>query len=193
MRRLQRLVAALTLLGAAVATAANAPGLKAGIFDPPRQAPDFSLQGSDGTELKLSHYRGKVVVLGFGFTSCPDVCPTTLGALAQTRRNLGAAAANVQVVYITVDPERDGVERMKKYLAGFDTTFVGGTGTAQQLAAVRKDYGISAEKKTFGDTYSYSHSSFTYLIDRSGKIRALMPYGHSPDDYVNDLTILLKE
>jgi protein SCO1/2 len=180
-------------LVAAAAAGANALAFKAGVFDPPRAAPDFSLQGSDGRELKLSHYRGKVVVLGFGFTSCPDVCPTTLGTLAQTRRNLGAAATDVQVVYITVDPERDVAERMRKYLAGFDDSFVGGTGTAQQLAAVRKDYGISAERKTFGDTYTYSHSSFTYLIDRSGKIRALMPYGHSPDDYVNDLTILLRK
>jgi protein SCO1/2 len=188
-----RIAILLSLLIASVAPAASAPALKAGSFDPPRQAPDFALQGSNGRELKLSQYRGKVVVLGFGFTSCPDVCPTTLGTLAQARRDLGGIAANVQVIYITVDPERDVPERMKKYLAAFDGSFVGGSGTAQQLAAVRKDYGISAEKKTFGDTYMYAHSSFTYLIDRSGKIRALMPYGHSPDDYVNDLTILLKE
>jgi len=186
-------VVLLSLSIVSAAGAANAPALKAGVFDPPRAAPDFSLKGSDGRDLKLSQYRGKVVVLGFGFTSCPDVCPTTLGTLAQTRRNLGAAAANVQVIYVTVDPERDVVERMQKYLAGFDRTFVGGTGTAAELAAVRKDYGVSAEKKSIGDTYTYAHSSFTYLIDRSGKIRALMPYGHSPDDYVNDLTILLKE
>jgi len=142
----------------------------------------------------MSTYRGKVVLLSFGFTSCADVCPTTLGTLAQTRRNLGANAANVQVVYITVDPERDVAERMKAYLHGFDPSFVGGTGTAQQLAAVRNDYGISAEKKVFPDGgYLYAHSSFTYLIDRAGRIRALMPYGHSPDDYVHDLTILLKD
>jgi len=97
------------------------------------------------------------------------------------------------VVYITVDPQRDDVARMKKYLGSFDHTFVGGTGTEQQLAAVRKDYGISAEKQVLGDSYSYEHSSFTYLIDRGGRIRALMPYGHSPDDYVHDLTLLLKE
>lgn len=133
------------------------------------------------------------MVLGFGFTSCADVCPTTLGTLAQTRRDLGAAATNVQVIYITVDPERDVAERMKQYLDTFDTAFVGGTGTPTQLAAVRKDYGVSAEKKTYDSGYLYSHSSFTYLIDRGGRIRALMPYGHSPADYVNDLTILLKE
>ena len=187
------LAASLALLLAPFAGAANPPALKAGVFDPPRQAPDFSLQGSNGQELKLSQYRGKIVVLGFGFTSCAEVCPITLGALAQTRRDLGAAAANVQVIYVTVDPERDIAQRMKKYLGSFDPTFVGGTGTPAQLSAVRKDYGVSAEKKTFGSDYIYSHSSFTYLIDRSGRIRALMPYGHGPADYVNDLTILLKE
>jgi protein SCO1 len=187
------IAAALALLLATEVGAASAPALKAGVFDPPRQAPDFSLQGSDGRELKISRYRGKVVLLSFGFTSCPEVCPTTLGTLAQTRRNLGPAGADVQVVYVTVDPERDGAERMKKYLGGFDPAFVGGTGSAQQLAAVRKDYGVSAEKKIYGSDYSYTHSSFTYLIDRAGRLRALMPYGHSPDDYVHDLTILLKE
>jgi len=190
-RALTALITSLLLTASAAAN--DAPALKAGVFSPARQAPDFSLQGSDGRELKLSRYRGKVVVVGFGFTSCPDVCPTTLATLAAARRELGAAAADVQVVYVTVDYERDVPERMKKYLSAFDTTFVGGSGSAAQLAAVRKDYGISAEKKQYGDSYTYAHSSFTYLIDRGGRIRALMPYGHSPDDYAHDLAILLKE
>ena len=92
-----------------------------------------------------------------------------------------------------MDPQQDDAARLKKYLGSFDPTFVGGTGTEQQLAAVRKDYGISAQKQVLGDSYTYAHSSFTYLIDRRGRIRALMPYGHSPDDYVHDLTLLLKE
>lgn len=188
------LAAAVTalLLGIS-ATAANLPDLKAGVFDPPRQAPDFSLEGSDGHELRMSHYRGKVVLLAFGFTSCTEVCPTTLNTFALTRRKLGPAAASVQVVYVTVDPERDVAARLSKYLGSFDATFVGGTGTQAQLAAVRKEYGVSADKKKLGDDYIYAHSSFTYLIDRTGRIRALMPYGHSPDDYVHDLTILLNE
>ncbi len=190
-RALTALITSFLLTASAAAN--DAPALKAGVFSPARQAPDFSLQGSDGRELKLSRYRGKVVVVGFGFTSCPDVCPTTLATLAAARRELGVAAADVQVVYVTVDYERDVPERMKKYLGAFDTTFVGGSGTAAQLAAVRKDYGVSAEKKQYGDNYTYAHSSFTYLIDRSGRIRALMPYGHSPDDYAHDLAILLKE
>jgi protein SCO1/2 len=185
--------AVFALLMVAAAGAASTPVLKAGVFDPPRQAPDFSLASSTGHELKISQYRGKVVLLAFGFTSCTEVCPTTLNTFAVARRKLRSAAADVQVVYITVDPQRDVPARLAKYLGSFDPTFVGGTGTEDQLAAVRKNYGISAEKKTIGNDYTYAHSSFTYLIDRTGRIRALMPYGHSPDDYANDLTILLKE
>ena len=169
------------------------PALKAGTFDPPRPAPDFDLLSSNSSELRISTYRGKVVLLAFGFTSCTAVCPTTLNTFAVARRKLASAAADVQVVYVTVDPQRDTSARLKKYLGAFDPTFVGGTGTEQQLAAVRKSYGVSAEKRVIGDSYTYEHSSFTYLIDRSGRIRALMPYGHSPDDYVHDLAVLLKE
>ena len=190
---------ALALLSFAVTLAhAAAPGpaapmLKAGVFEPPRGAPDFSLQGTDGRELKMSRHRGKIVLLAFGYSSCQAVCPTTLATFAEARRRLGAAASNVQVIYVTVDPERDDVAHLKSYLGNFDNTFIGGTGTADQLSVVRKDYGISAQKIAAGDSYSYSHSSFTYLIDRAGKIRALMPYGHSPQDYVHDLTLLLAE
>jgi protein SCO1/2 len=185
--------AVFALLLVAAAGAASTPALKAGVFDPPRQAPDFSLASSTGHELKISDYRGKVVLLAFGFISCTEVCPTTLNTFAVARRKLQSAAADVQVVYITVDPQRDVPARLAKYLGSFDPTFVGGTGTQEQLATVRRNYGISAEKKSIGNDYTYAHSSFTYLIDRTGRIRALMPYGHSPDDYVNDLTILLKE
>jgi protein SCO1/2 len=186
------------LLGAVVSLAAQAvgtapPALKAGVFDPPRLAPDFSLQGSAGGELQLSRYRGKVVLLAFGFTSCPQVCPTTLAVLAQARKKLGAAGDGVQVVYVTVDPERDDAARMKKYLGTFDTNFIGCTGTPEQLARVREQYGVYAEKKSFGNDYSVAHSTSVFLIDRAGRIRALMPYGRSPDDYVHDLRILLAQ
>jgi protein SCO1 len=181
------------VVGLAHAAGAAKPALKAGVFDPPRVAPDFSLQGSDGRALRMSDHRGKVVLLAFGYSSCPEVCPTTLATFADARRRLGPASGNVQVIYVTVDPERDNSAHLKKYLANFDSTFIGGTGTPGQLAEVRKAYGISAEKVPTGDTYSYSHSSFTYLIDRAGRIRALMPYGHNPQDFVHDLTILLEE
>ena len=187
------------LLFTATVGAANDAALKAGVFSPPRQAPELSLSGSDGAELKLSRYRGKVVVLAFGFTSCVDVCPVTLAVLAQARKKLGAEAKDIQVVYVTVDPERDDAKRMREYLAAFDKTIIGGTGTAKQLAVVQKEYGIIANKvanktasKQTGANYSIAHSSYTYLIDREGKLRALMPYGHSADDYAHDFKILLR-
>ena len=181
----------LPLLFTAAVSATDTAPLIAGVFSPPRQAPDFFLSGSNGSELKLGSYRGKVVIVAFGFTSCPDVCPITLATLAQAHRKLGAEGNELQVVYITVDPERDDAERMRTYLAAFDPTFIGGTGTAERLAAVRKEYGITATRHALGSSYLYSHSSFTYLIDREGKLRALMPYGHSADDYVHDLRILM--
>jgi protein SCO1 len=183
----------LSLLFAVAVAAADAPQLKAGVFSPPRQAPDFSLEGSDGRALNLSRFKGKVVLLGFGFTWCPSVCPTTLATLAQARRKLGSEAADVQIVYVTVDPDRDKAQRMKEYLAAFDPSFIGGTGTAERLATVRKNYGVFAEKKGQGKDYTVAHSSFTYLIDRNGSLRALMPYGQGPDDYVHDLRLLLNE
>lgn len=183
----------LLLVTTAVSAADNAT-FKAGVFNPPRQAPDFALRGSDGSELRLGRYRGKVVVLAFGFTHCPEICPTTLATLVEARRKLGAAADDVRIVFVTVDPERDDVARMKTYLASFDPTFVGATGTDEQLAAVRQGYGVVSEKKRslFGETW-FAHSSFTVLIDRAGDLRALMPYGRAPDDYVHDVRLLLGE
>lgn len=169
--------------------AGSEPALKAGVFSPARPAPDFKLRGSDGTELTLARYRGKVVIVVFGFTSCPQVCPTTLSTLAKARKQLGTDAEGLQVVYITVDPERDNAEHMREYLAHFDVSFVGGTGTDEQLAAVRKEYGIFANREASGG--GFNHSSYTYLVDRDGKLRALMPYGQQPDAYVHDVRILL--
>lgn len=181
------------LLASMVSMAADAPKLKAGVFEPPAEAPGFSLLASTGGELKLADYRGKLVLLGFGFTSCPEVCPTTLAVLAQARKRLGAQGDQVQVVYVTVDPERDDPNRMRGYLRGFDPTFVGGTGTPDQLKAVRAKYGVTAERKKVGNSYSVAHSSSVYVIDRKGLLRAMMPYGHSPDDYVHDVRLLLSE
>jgi len=133
------------------------------------------------------------VLLGFGFTSCPEVCPTTLATLAQARKRLGAQGEQLQVVYVTVDPERDTVDRMRAYLHGFDATFVGGTGTPAQLAGVRKNYGVMAERKPLGDSYTVAHSSSVYVIDQKGLLRGMMPYGRLPDDYVHDVRALLSE
>ncbi len=184
-----------TLLLATVplpALAAN-DRLKAGVFEPAQLAPEFALQGSDGGALSLARFKGKLVLLVFGFTRCPEVCPTTLATLAQARRELGAGAADVQVVYVTVDPERDDVTRIRQYLAAFDPSFIGGTETPQKLADMRKRYGVVAEKVPEPQPHAYgmNHSTSVYLIDRAGKLRAMMPYGHEAKDFVHDLKLLL--
>jgi protein SCO1 len=192
-RSLRKLVLGALLSAGIAAAAASAPAFKAGVFDPPRQAPDFSLQGSNGQALRLSQYRGKVVLLAFGYSHCLSVCPITLHTFAQTLRQMGTAAAGVQVVYVTVDPQRDTAAKLRAFLGSFDPRMIGGTGTELQLAQVRKDYGVSATKIPDGNSYMYDHSSSIYLIDRVGRLRALMPYGHPPDDFANDLHLLLGE
>jgi protein SCO1/2 len=173
-------------------TAHAVPTLKAGVFEPPRQAPEFALRASDGGELSLARYRGKLVLLSFGFTHCAAVCPVTLATLAQARQSLGAQAAAVQVVFVTVDPERDDPARMKTYHAAFDRSFVGGAGRPEALAAMRKDYGVVATKVPMASGgYAVDHTSSIFLIDRDGKLRAMMPYGRDAKDYVHDLQLLL--
>lgn len=185
------LLGLLTLTASIASAAGGTDALKAGVFDPPRAAPDFTLAATDGGELHLARYRGKVVVLAFGYSACTEVCPLTLAVLARARQLLGADGPQLQVVYITVDPQHDTVTHLKAWLASFDPAFVGGTGTPEQLAAVRRLYGISAQRNALpnGD-YSYTHSSFTLLIDRQGALRALMPFGHSAEDYAHDVRLL---
>jgi len=173
------------------AAAMSAEVLKAGVFSPAYAAPEFSLRGTDGSDVNLARYRGKVVLLTFGFTHCAAVCPTTLATLAQARNGLGTTADKVQVIYITVDPDRDDAGHMKAYLAAFDPTFLGATGSANKLAAVRKDYGVTAVREGAGPDYAMAHTSSIFLIDPAGRLRALMPFGHKPADFVHDVRYLL--
>ena len=165
--------------------------MKAGAFDPPQSAPDFSLPASDGSEVTLSRYRGKVVLLTFGFTYCAAVCPTTMSTLAQARKKLGKAADDVQVIFVTVDPARDDAASMRTYLAAFDPTFIGATGEPAALAKVREKYGVTATKQGTGQDYAMAHTSSIFLIDRVGKLRAMMPFGHDAADFVHDVRILM--
>lgn len=176
------------------AQGARAEEFKSGVFDPPRAAPDFELQGSDGKKLSLAAYRGKVVILEFGFTSCPKICPVTLSNLVLVHKKLGDDAADVQVLFITVDPKRDDAERMRAFLAAFNPSFLGGTGTPEQLERVRQAYGVIATEAVSKELgYEVHHSSSLYLIDREGKLRVLVPFGKKPDDIAHDVQLLLKK
>jgi protein SCO1 len=190
------LTACLLALSCAASAAAPGPELRAGVFDPPRAAPDFSLPATNGTTLRLSQYHGKVVALAFGYTHCPGVCPATLAYLAHAHKSLGDAGRDLQVVYVTVDPERDDAKQLHEFLAGFDPSFIGGTGTPAQLAKVRQEYGITVSDKIRpkampGADYYLDHSSFIYLIDRAGRLRGMLPFGVTADDIEHDVRVLL--
>ena len=189
----------ITILLSAIVALANAAipatdTLKAGVLTPVMAAPPLKLQGSDGRPLDLERFRGKVVLLAFGFSNCGEVCPITLATLAGARRKLAADAANVQVVYVTVDPERDDAAQMRKFLGSFDPTFIGGVGTRAEIDAAQKNFGISSTRTVNADgSYSIGHTSSIYMIDRAGGLRAVMPYGHTVDEFVHDLKILLRQ
>ena len=165
------------------------------VIDPPLPSMGFTLKASDGSEFRLSQQRGKVVVLSFGYTYCPDVCPTTLVELSQVRTRLKEAAKRVQVVFITLDPERDTPERVGIYAKAFDPTFIGVTGSEAQLAQVRQMYGVEAEKQVVTGTaaaYLIAHSTDTYVIDQEGRLRLLFPFGMSIEEMADDVLQLLR-
>lgn len=162
---------------------------------PPLPATDFTLKATNGSDFRLSQLRGKVVLISFGYTFCPDVCPTTLVELSQVRTRLGDAAKRVQVAFITLDPDRDTLERLRIYTTAFDPSFIGLTGSDEQLAQVRKAYGVMAEKQVVSGTaasYLIAHSAYTYVIDRGGRLRLLFPFGLSIEEMAGDIMQLLR-
>ena len=167
---------------------------RSGAFEPPRPAPEFALPSAVGDEFRLSRRRGKVIALAFGYTNCVDVCPTVLAELAQMRARLGDGAKHVQVVYITVDPERDTSARLRAYTEQFDRTIVGLTGSRELLAAIWKAYGVSVTRREVPGgkaQYLVHHSSSVFLIDRAGRLRVMAPFGTPLDDLVHDVRTLL--
>jgi protein SCO1/2 len=170
-------------------------GLRSGTFDPPREAPAFSLDGSNGRKLSLRDHLGKVVIVEFGYTYCEDVCPITLAHLTEAWKKMGSAARDVQLVYVTVDPARDSPERLREHLTAFNPSFLGATGAPDELQAVEKAYGVVAKQVVSPNAqpgYAVDHSSSLYLVDRQGKLRGLVPFNTPVDDIVHDLEFLLK-
>jgi protein SCO1/2 len=154
--------------------------------------PDFYLFDASGKPRSLSDYRGKVVVLFFGYTHCPEVCPTTLADLAHVMRLLGAEAKKVQVLFVTLDPERDKPDLLAKYVPFFDPSFVGLSGDSQATAQAAKSFGVSYQKQSDNHGgYTLDHSDGTYLIGVEGKPLWVSRYGQSADLTVQDIKLLL--
>ena len=168
---------------------------RGGALVPPRAAPDFALKTADGKEFRLRDQRDHVVALSFGYTFCPDVCPTTLAELVQVKARLGADADRLRVVFVTVDPERDTPARLQEYARAFTHRFTALTGPPEQLAQARKAYGVVAEKRVVPGTaaaYLIDHSALVYVIDPQGRLRLTFPFGLSIDDMTHDIKLLLR-
>lgn len=158
-------------------------------------AKDFRLTGHDGQPRTLADFKGKVVAVFFGFTQCPDICPTSLAEIAEALKPLGARSDEVQVLFVSVDPERDTPELLAKYVPSFDPRFLGLTGTPEQIAQVTKDFKVFFQKVK-GSTpgsYTIDHTAGTYVFDRTGKLRLFVKHGQGPEALTQDLTTLLDE
>lgn len=155
---------------------------------------DFSLKDPKGAVRTLADFRGKAVVLFFGYTQCPDVCPTTLSTLAQAMKLLGADADRVQVLFVTIDPERDTPALLAQYVPAFDPRFLGLWGDAEATARTAKEFKILYEKVPGATPGSYTmdHSAGTYVFDPQGRLRLYVAYGQGPGVYAHDLRILLR-
>ncbi len=162
-------------------------------FQSSQPAKDFILTGPDGRPVSLSDYRGKLVALYFGYTFCPDVCPTTLAELGQAVKQLGPKAEEIQVLMVTVDPERDTPERLAEYVSYFNPTFVGLTGTPDQIAAAATPFGIYYEKHegTPATGYLVDHTATISVLDRAGRLALVWPFGIQANDIAADLKHLL--
>ncbi len=159
------------------------------LIQSPQPAPDFTLMTQEGQHLRLSDFRGQVVVLYFGYTFCPDVCPATLAEVARAMRLLGEKAAQVQVMMITVDPERDTPAKLGEYVTHFDPSFLGLSGSQQEIARVATLYGIFYEKHEDGRV---DHTATLTVVDRQGAVKLIFPFGTSGEEIAEDLAYLLR-
>ena len=171
----------------------SAPGARFHASDVTGKFPnaDFHLTDQNGTPRNLSDFRGKVVLLFFGYTHCPDVCPTTMANLSRTLRLLGKDAERVQVIFITVDPERDTREVLAKFVPAFDRSFLGLYGDAKATASAAKSFRADYRKVPAKKGYYMDHTALTYVIDTQGKLR-LLAGDREPDDWLaQDVRLLL--
>lgn len=153
----------------------------------------LALTDHTGRPRRLEDFRGKAVVLFFGFTHCPDICPTTLAETAQALQALGSDAGRVQVLMVTVDPERDTQQALAKYVTAFDPRFLGLRGDLAATQRAAKEFKVYFEKRKSGEGYSVDHSGQSYVIDPQGRLRLLVRPDRISADLADDLRAVLKE
>ncbi|MEQ1775293.1 MAG: SCO family protein [Burkholderiales bacterium] len=154
----------------------------------------LALTDHTGKPRTLADFQGKVVVIFFGFTQCPDVCPTTLAEMAKVVKELGTDGGKVQVLFVSVDPERDTRELLKQYVTAFHPSFLGMVGDAEATARTAKEFKVYVQKQpTKSGGYSVDHSAGTFVIDQQGRLRLFAQYGAGAQVLLNDIRILLKQ
>ncbi|MBI4206819.1 MAG: SCO family protein [Betaproteobacteria bacterium] len=154
---------------------------------------ELALTDFNGKPRTLADFRGKVVVIFFGFTHCPDVCPATLAELAQVTKELGPDAEKMQVLFVTVDPERDTPELLRQYVPAFHPNFLGLYGDAAATAQAAKEFKIFYQKQPLsGGSYSVDHAAGTYVLDPQGRLRLFAQYGAGAPALLHDIRILLQ-
>lgn len=153
---------------------------------------DFHLPDADGAMRSLGEFKGKVVLVFFGFAQCPDVCPTALGRAIQVRKLLGADGDKVQVVFITVDPERDTPEVLREYMKAYDPSFIALRGNAEQLAATAKEFKVFFQRVPTKSSYTMDHTALTYAFDPTGRLRLALKHEQSAQEIASDLRNLLR-
>ena len=153
--------------------------------------PDLALYYPNGKPAALRDFRGKYVMLFFGFTQCPDVCPTTLARAVEVKQKLGADGDKLQVVFVTIDPERDTGPLLDEYMHAFDPSFVAMRGNAGQTAKAAKDFKIFYRKVPNGSSYTMDHTALSYVIDASGKVRLALRHEQTAQQCADDLRLLM--
>ena len=151
----------------------------------------FELTSHTGKSIKTDYFRGKVLAIFFGFTYCPDVCPTTMHELKAVKDSLGEDGDKLQVIFVSLDPERDTIQLLEKYVPSFDSSFIGLTGTAADIKKIASQYKIFYQKVGGEKDYTIDHSSSIYLIDKEGSIRVRHPYGSPQKMIISDIRSLL--
>ncbi|ACB34262.1 electron transport protein SCO1/SenC [Leptothrix cholodnii SP-6] len=156
-------------------------------------ARSFDLQAPDGRNRSLADFKGRLVMVFFGFTQCPDVCPTALSRAVAVRQMLGADAERLQVIFITVDPERDTAELLSQYMAAFDPSFLALRGDLVRTTEVAREFKVFFNKVPTGSSYTMDHTALSYVFDTQGRLRLAVRHSQGAEDVAHDLKLLLHE
>jgi protein SCO1/2 len=169
--------------------------LRGAIFDPPRTINNFTVASTTGADFTLSEQVGKVILLYFGYRSCPDFCPTTFAELRRVYADLNEPADKLKIVFVTIDPERDTLENMRQYMGAFHEDFIGLRAEGQALKQLEDQFGVVAARQVVGDSalsYLFDHTASIFLIGANGQLEAQYLYGTNYRDIVHDLRLIFE-